>query len=172
LGAIVSDTGSDSPGPGVDARGAPVIDPTKNVLDLVELNVKRIDDMADLRDSHYREMADIRERHASEMIRAEALAAQVATSAETLRNQQAATVAQSDVTLGTALKPLQEAIAELRTIQYQQAGAKAATTESKTDTRAGVNIWLVVGGLLLTGMMAFLAMVSIAVAMYLGTRGP
>jgi hypothetical protein len=34
---------------GVDAHGGPVIDPTKNVLDLVEAAVKRLDDMTALR---------------------------------------------------------------------------------------------------------------------------
>jgi len=33
------------PGLGVDAAGNPVIDPTKNVLDLVDASVKRLDDM-------------------------------------------------------------------------------------------------------------------------------
>jgi len=36
-------------GMGVDAHGGPVIDPTKNVLDLVEAAVKRLDDMTILR---------------------------------------------------------------------------------------------------------------------------
>jgi hypothetical protein len=36
-------------GMGVDAHGGPVIDPTKNVLDLVEAAVKRLDDMTELR---------------------------------------------------------------------------------------------------------------------------
>ena len=36
-------------GLGVDKAGGPVIDPTKNVLDLVEREIKRIDDMAKLR---------------------------------------------------------------------------------------------------------------------------
>jgi hypothetical protein len=37
------------PGIGVDAQGGAVIDPTKNVLNLVEREIKRLDDMSDLR---------------------------------------------------------------------------------------------------------------------------
>jgi hypothetical protein len=40
---------ADKAGLGVDAHGGPVIDPTKNVLDLVEAAVKRLDDMTTLR---------------------------------------------------------------------------------------------------------------------------
>ena len=34
-----------SPGPGVDRFGTPVVDPTQNVLDLVEAAIKRQDDL-------------------------------------------------------------------------------------------------------------------------------
>jgi len=37
--------GAEDPGPGVDAQGQPVVDPTKNVLDLVEAAIRRQDDL-------------------------------------------------------------------------------------------------------------------------------
>jgi hypothetical protein len=55
------------PGSGVDAHGSPVIDPTKNVLDLVRagaessdkilaLHVKRLDDLRDMESKHVHEL--------------------------------------------------------------------------------------------------------------------
>jgi hypothetical protein len=70
-------------GIGVDSQGNPVIDPTRNVLDLVEAAVKRIDDvfavqiskieaLAELRAQHVKEVAEIREKHNSELNNKEA----------------------------------------------------------------------------------------------------
>lgn len=74
----------------VDASGGPAIDPTPNVLDLVEAANKRQDDLreascrwvatrcesleklSDLRAAHNREISDIRSSHSREMRRAEA----------------------------------------------------------------------------------------------------
>lgn len=54
-------------GVGVDVEGNPVVDPTKNVLDLVQGEVKRIDDIAALRDTHLKEIMDIITRHFREL---------------------------------------------------------------------------------------------------------
>lgn len=43
------------------------IDPTKNVLDLVNAAVKRIDDLAELRETHSKEIAEIRDKHYKEL---------------------------------------------------------------------------------------------------------
>jgi len=43
---------SNNPGPGVDAHGNPVIDPTKNVMNLVEASVARLDDLRELDARH------------------------------------------------------------------------------------------------------------------------
>lgn len=73
------------PGPGkaVDAQGAPAVDPTKNVLDLVEATVERLDDLLeaavkrldDLRaldHDHIRQLAEMRAAHDRELRLAEA----------------------------------------------------------------------------------------------------
>src|SRR6185312_9446654 len=45
------------PGIGVDSRGGQVIDPTKNVLDLVEASIKRQDDLRDAETRRINELA-------------------------------------------------------------------------------------------------------------------
>lgn len=68
------------PGPGVDAQGVPVIDPTANVLALVDSAVKRLDDLReqearrfnDLLAAEKRRVDDLREqdqKHRAEMTR-------------------------------------------------------------------------------------------------------
>ena len=46
------------PGSGVDAQGRAVLDPTKNVLDLVEAAIRRLDDLNDSWRQHYAERFD------------------------------------------------------------------------------------------------------------------
>lgn len=45
------------PGIGVDSKGSAVIDPTKNVLDLVEASIKRQDDLRDAETRRVNELA-------------------------------------------------------------------------------------------------------------------
>lgn len=63
-----------SPGPGVDIAGTPVVDPTKNVLDLVAARgerqddllaaaVKRIDDLRNAETARLRELSNVRHEH-------------------------------------------------------------------------------------------------------------
>jgi len=61
-------------GIGVDAHGGPVIDPTANVLSLVDAAVKRLDDLAEadrrsnhLEHEHVREIATLRASHEKEL---------------------------------------------------------------------------------------------------------
>jgi hypothetical protein len=63
----------------VDASGGPVFDPTKNVLDLVDAAIGRVDDMAELRAElqdvkslHLRELGQLRAVHQRELDQAEA----------------------------------------------------------------------------------------------------
>jgi hypothetical protein len=49
-----------SPGPAVDRTGAPVMDPSPNVLDLVEAAIQRQDDLREADARHSRELAVIR----------------------------------------------------------------------------------------------------------------
>jgi hypothetical protein len=66
-------------GVGVDANGNAVVDPTKNVLDLVEAANKRQDDlrqaaqaMAELRATHQHELGEMRAKHQRDLAMAEA----------------------------------------------------------------------------------------------------
>jgi hypothetical protein len=72
-----------SPGPGVDANGVPVTDPTKNVIALTKAGLKAQSDLFraemhrqdDLRKSerrHAREMGKLRSRHSAKLRKAEA----------------------------------------------------------------------------------------------------
>lgn len=68
-----------SAGVAVDAQGGPVVDPTQNVLDLVNAAIERQDDLRDADQKlaraeaeHLREIADLRAAHATEMRKAEA----------------------------------------------------------------------------------------------------
>lgn len=154
---------TNSPGPGVDAAGTPVIDPTQNVLDLVDASVKRLDDLFQAESRHTREMAELRASYDSELRRAEAaridairavdvgavqraaevaltqastLASQVAVSAETLRAQVAAAASASSVSLAAALVPIQEAIADLRRAQYEAQGVRSNVGETRLNVGA------------------------------------
>lgn len=153
-----------------DRYGNMTVDPTKNVLDLVEAAVRRQDDLrtADrelalshiesqsaiqrIQSEHTRELARLRTdneqqlrikeaerldairavdvqagQRASEVaaVQATTLAAQVATSAETLRNQVVSAASAQSIALAAALEPIQKDIQELRRTQYEAAGRSA-----------------------------------------------
>jgi hypothetical protein len=153
-------------GQAVDANGMPARDPTENVLDLVHAANRRQDDLRTAESSHLREMSKMRADHATEMRLAESLrldairavdvqavqqaaavsatqattlATQVGVSAEAMRVQVAATATASAIALGAALDPIQKDVAELRKVQYEQAGQKAQITETKTETQVSKN---------------------------------
>jgi hypothetical protein len=170
-------------GPAVDAAGAPVIDPTENVIALVKSGLQRQDDLRELEAKHFRELSRVRSeyeerlRNASENAidlrsqyeeklrlaesnridairavdvgavaraaevssqQASTLAAQVATSAETLRGQVAAAAIAAATALATALQPITKSIEDLRAAQYAQQGQQAAKTEGR-----GIDQWFV-----------------------------
>src|SRR5687768_17871694 len=56
-----------NPGIGADAQGNPVIDPSKNVLDLVEAAIQRQDDLRAAESRHNREVAAIRDQALKDM---------------------------------------------------------------------------------------------------------
>jgi len=151
------------PGIGVDSRGGPVIDPTKNVLDLVTAAVKRLDDLRALDHDHIRQLAQMRADHDRELREAEAkridairavdvaavqrsaevsadqaaaLAAQVAASAEAMRAQVAAAATAAQIALTEALRPMQVDIADLRKAQYEAAGNKQQSGDSRLTLSA------------------------------------
>jgi hypothetical protein len=164
------------PGPGVDAAGIPVVDPTQNVLDLVEASVRRLDDLRAAEAKHVREIADLRSKYDAELRQAESqridairavdvgavnraaevsatvastLAAQVATSAETLRTQVAAAAGAATVALAAALEPIQKDIADLRRAQYEAQGVRTQTGETR------LNVGAILGGISLLCVLVF-----------------
>src|SRR6476469_7647162 len=88
-------------GLGVDASGAPVIDPTENVKALVEAEIRHLSEMASLRAEHAKDIREIETKrldairqvdvmNASStadraLVAIQTLATQTATNAETLR---------------------------------------------------------------------------------------
>jgi hypothetical protein len=141
-------------GGAVNKFGNEVVDPTKNVLDLVNAAVKRIDDIANIRYEHQKEVADLRASYDDKLRDAEAkridairlidtgavttanekanaqatvLANQVSTSAEALR----ALVTTNATTLATQLTqiitPITDRLALLEKAQYEGAGKERAT---------------------------------------------
>jgi hypothetical protein len=147
------------PGLGVDASGAPVVDPTQNVLDLVAAAIQRQDDLRESESRHVMEIARLRSEYQAEIrtletarinairavdaqavqqaatvaeTRASALAAQVAASAEAMRNQVAAAAQAAQLALTQALGPINEAIADLRRAQYEAQGQKAQVVETRS----------------------------------------
>jgi hypothetical protein len=145
-----------------------VIDPTQNVLDLVEAAIARQDDLREADRRHVMEIMAMQERHAREMRKAETdridairavdvtnvsraaevasaaaqqLANQLQQTAEAMRAQVAAAASASSIALANALEPMQKAIDDLRRAQYEAQGVKANVTEGR------LNYGAVLGGL-------------------------
>ena len=168
---------TDNPGSGVDAEGRALLDPTKNVLDLVEAAIKRQDDLREMESSHVREVAQLRAEYQAELREAESaridairavdvgavnraaevaatqastLAAQVSTSAETLRNQVSAAAAAQTVALSAALEPIIKDIADLRRAQYEAQGQKTQVVEQRASSGAIVGYFVGALGVLVS----------------------
>ena len=161
------------PGAGVDSKGQPVLDPTKNVLDLVDAAMRRQDDLRiaefkrqdDLRvkdAEHVRELLTVRAEFAAELRKLETdrldairsvdqsqvqRAAEVqATQAGALASQVVATADAFRAGLTAALEPIIKDIADLRKTQYEQAGQRAQVGETRLNLGAvlgGVSVLLV-----------------------------
>jgi hypothetical protein len=137
----------------VDASGNPVIDPTQNVLDLVDAAIRRQDDLREVEAQHIREILNLRAEYDRELREAESnridairavdvgavnRAAEVAaTQATVLAAQLSATADASRTGLVAALEPIQKDIQELRKAQYEIAGAKANVGEARQE-RQGI----------------------------------
>jgi len=157
-----------TPGLGVDKSGNPVIDPTANVIALVQAGLARQDDLRDAASLHLKEMMSLRAEYDEKLRKAESaridairavdvgavnraaevsaaqaltLATQVATSADTLRTQVATTQVAAQTALAAALEPIQKDIADLRRVQYEAAGGKSATVETVDSRRASTNTY-------------------------------
>lgn len=170
-------------GQGIDYRGNPVIDPTKNVSELFEAGMKRQDDLRE-KDAEYlrREML-LRAEYDERLRRAETaridairavdvgavnraaevqqeaavtLANQLAATAEASRNQVAATAAAQVTSLAAALEPLQKDIRDLRDAQSRSVGGKDQTVETRASTTGNLGLIIAAAGV----MSAFLIGIS------------
>ena len=147
-----------SQGPAIDRSGAPVIDPTENVIALVRAGLDRQDILREQESKHIHAVLDLRANYEEKLRTAESnridairavdvaavaqaaqvsatqastLASQVSASAETLRTTVAASALSAANNLNAALGPIQTAIDALRQAQYQQQGQAAQKTEGR-----------------------------------------
>lgn len=165
-----------SPGPGVDRYGVPVIDPTKNVLQLVEAAIQRQDDLRAAEAKHIRELNFMRDQHATELRQAEANrinairdvdVAAVQRTAEVQAAMQdrlaqtvTATAEAMRSSLATALEPIRKDIADLRQAQYEAAGSRSQVGES----RLSVNTMVAIAGLVITVVLVIASIAGIIIA--------
>jgi hypothetical protein len=157
-----------SSGPATDNQGRPVLDPTRNVLDLVDAAIQRQDDLREMQAEYQRRFAELREVHSRELrgkeaeridairlvdvsavaraaevsaTQASALAAQVSASAEAMRSQVAASAAAASDALARSLDPIQKDIADLRRAQYEQQGQKLQVDDSRAKG-SSIGLWI------------------------------
>ena len=148
-----------------NSAGGPSIDPTKNVLNLVDAAVHRLDDLREMEARHLSEILNVRSAYEGQLRKAEseridairavdvaavqqaalvqearaaALATSLAGQADTNRNQVATVAAAAQVSLSGALLPLQTSIDELRRNQFVQQGEKTAKSETQVQTNWSV----------------------------------
>jgi hypothetical protein len=170
------DAASPSGGPATDAHGTAVVDPTANVLAVINAATRRQDDLRVMNAEYQDKIADLRADHNTELRLAESAridairavdvaavnrAAEVSSdAAEALRGQVATTAEAFRVTLAAALEPIQKDIAELRKTQYEQQGQKAQQAESRGDTRTGRELfqgWVGIAVVLAAAVIGFIA---------------
>jgi hypothetical protein len=131
-----------SPGPGVDRFGTPVVDPTQNVLDLVNAAIKRQDDLREMQSAHVTQIGQLREDHARYITELRAGYGQELRAAETARidairavdvgavNRAAEVSATQATTLATQVATSAEALrGQVEAARQQTATALAAALE-------------------------------------------
>jgi hypothetical protein len=168
----------------------PIIDPTQNVLDLVEAAIRRQDDLREAEARHVREVVELRAELGKQLRDAESarldairavdvgavnraaevattqastLAAQVATSAETLRTQVAAAASAATIALAAALEPVQKDIADLRRAQYEAQGQKTQVVETQAkggNQAVWIGVAVAAAGLVLAPVFGAVAYVA------------
>lgn len=168
------ESGKVSQGPAIDKVGDPVIDPTKNVLDLVTAAIQRQDDLRSL-DNKWRDFVDnLRAYHIREMRKAEAdridairavdvsnvqQASVVAENrATTLANTVAATASAFDAKLTTELAPIKKDISDLRQVQYEGVGGKTQIKETQART-SNSGVWIGLGIGIAAGLVGAVSMI-------------
>lgn len=119
-------------GLGVDYLGAPVVDPTENVLQLTEAAVQRQDDLRMLTQdltnaklTHLKEISDIREHHQRELDHAESQRL------DSIRQVDREEVAKSAATIQTATAALANQTTVLAETLRTQVGTVASAAEAR-----------------------------------------
>lgn len=148
---VIAPDATSNPGLAVDAGGNPVIDPTKNVLDLVDASERRTDDLmaaaeklSAVKHQHSRDLIELNSQHSRELREAETkrldairavdtaaakvLADQVASSASTLRELVATTAEAAARAAAGVYNPLADRVAQLERTSYEGSG-KAAVAD-------------------------------------------
>jgi hypothetical protein len=176
----------ESSGPATDRHNEPVIDPTANVLLLVEAAVRRQDDLRMMEASHMREVMEMRALHTKEMRAAEAkridairavdvgavaTANQAAeTRAATLAGQVAAAKDAQLVALKAETDPIRKDIGDLRQSQWTIAGGRDQVTETRAAS-GNWAVWLGLGVAVFAFLVSgFLSTMAIGVTIYIATR--
>jgi hypothetical protein len=131
-----------SPGPGVDRFGTPVVDPTQNVLDLVNAAIKRQDDLREMQARYVARIGEMREEHATYIAELRALYQKELREAETARidairavdvgavNRAAEVSATQAATLATQVATSAEALrGQVEAARQQTATALSAALE-------------------------------------------
>lgn len=132
------------PGPGVDASGQAVIDPTKNVETAVEREVTRIDDMADLRAMFTERIADLRSGHTEQLAvlradHAEKMQVKEAERLDAIRAVDAAAVADASSAAEARASALAAQVQAAAEAMRTQVGAAAtAATENQAVALAPI----------------------------------
>jgi hypothetical protein len=126
-----------SPGPGVDVRGDPVIDPTKNVLDLVTAAIQRQDDLREADVRHGREAAALRDRYEdmlrqAEKERLEEKFIALHRELELVERYRVEQKADTEKAVQAALSAAKEAV------QEQTAASSLATAKSEATTTSSI----------------------------------
>lgn len=169
------DTQGQSAGPSTDRHNEPVIDPTKNVLDLVAAETKRQDDMREGFEKRVIEMIELRADYDEKLRKAESdridairavdvgnvqRAAEVqATQALALANQVVATANALETKLSATVAPLQTRIDDLTRVQYEGVGSKGQQQETR-EVGASTGLWI---GIAIAGLGLLLTFIGIAI---------
>jgi hypothetical protein len=92
---------------------------------------------------------------------AQALATQLNTTAEAARVAVAATTQQAQITLTTAIQPIQDAVADLRRVQFEQQGARVAAVDARDVRQVSTQG----SGLIVSLIMAGVAVISLIITL-------
>jgi hypothetical protein len=131
-----------STGPATDRHNEPVIDPTKNVLDLVTAAIQRQDDLRQAESSHMRDLLALRAEFAKELRSAEDRRqetvnqekfASVETQLALVERQRVEQKADTKAAVDAALAAAKEAVKEQTTASQLSIGKSEASTKEQLN---------------------------------------